>query len=33
MALMLLPMLLLAWLANGLMHSLFGVDVHFPKWF
>jgi hypothetical protein len=31
--LMLLPMLLLAWMANGLMHSLFGVEVHFPKWF
>jgi hypothetical protein len=26
------PMLLLAWLANGLMHSLFGVEVHFPAW-
>jgi hypothetical protein len=33
MALMLLPMLLLAWLANDLMHALFGVNVHFPKWF
>ena len=33
MGLMLLPMLLLAWMANGLMHSLFGVEVHFPKWF
>lgn len=32
MALMLVPMLLLAWLANGLMHSLFGVEVHFPLW-
>jgi hypothetical protein len=32
-ALMLLPMLLLAWLANGLMHALFGVDVHFPTLF
>jgi hypothetical protein len=32
MLLMLLPMLLLAWLANGLMHSLFGVDVHFHTW-
>jgi hypothetical protein len=31
--LMLLPMLLLAWLANGLMHALFGVNVHFPTWF
>lgn len=31
--LMLIPMLLLAWLANGLMHALFGVDVHFPTWF
>ena len=31
--LMLLPMLLLAWLANGLMHALFGVNVHFPAWF
>ncbi|WP_260703472.1 DUF4112 domain-containing protein [Edaphobacter flagellatus] len=31
--LMLLPMLLIAWLANGLMHSLFGVDVHFHTWF
>ncbi|RZU41131.1 DUF4112 domain-containing protein [Edaphobacter modestus] len=27
-----IPMLLLAWLANGLMHSLFGVEVHFPAW-
>jgi hypothetical protein len=33
MALVLLPMLLLAWLANGLMHALFGVSVHFPTWF
>jgi len=33
MALMLIPMLLLAWLSNDLMHALFGVDVHFPKWF
>ncbi|WP_035354110.1 DUF4112 domain-containing protein [Edaphobacter aggregans] len=33
MALMLVPMLLLAWLANGLMHALFGVEVHFPTWF
>jgi hypothetical protein len=32
-ALMLLPMLLLAWMANGLMHALFGVSVHFPTWF
>lgn len=32
-ALMLLPMLLLAWLADGLMHALFGVSVHFPTWF
>jgi hypothetical protein len=32
-ALMLLPMLLLAWLANGLMHALFGVNVHFPTLF
>ena len=32
-ALMLLPMLLIAWLANGLMHTMFGVEVHFPKWF
>jgi len=31
--LMLLPMLLLAWLANGLRHALFGVNVHFPTWF
>jgi Domain of unknown function (DUF4112) len=31
--LMLLPMLLLAWLANGLIHALFGVNVHFPTWF
>jgi hypothetical protein len=31
--LMLIPMLLLAWLANGLMHVLFGVNVHFPVWF
>ncbi len=27
-----IPMLLLSWLANGLMHSLFGVEVHFPAW-
>src|SRR5215471_3633819 len=32
-ALMLVPMLLLAWLANSLMHALFGVQVHFPTWF
>jgi len=32
-ALMILPMLLLAWIANGLMHALFGVEVHFPTWF
>jgi len=32
-ALMLIPMLLLAWLANGVMHALFGVNVHFPTWF
>ena len=32
-ALMLLPMLLLAWMANGLMHALFGVSVRFPTWF
>ena len=31
--LMLIPMLLLAWMANGLMHTLFGVNVHFPTWF
>jgi Domain of unknown function (DUF4112) len=31
--LMLLPMVLLAWMANGLMHALFGVNVHFPTWF
>lgn len=31
-ALMLVPMLLLAWLANAVMHSLFGVEVHFPAW-
>jgi hypothetical protein len=30
--LMLIPMILLAWLANGVMHALFGVDVHFPTW-
>ena len=30
---MLLPMLLLAWLANGLMHQLFGVNVQFHTWF
>jgi Domain of unknown function (DUF4112) len=27
---MLIPMLLLAWLASGVMHTMFGVDVHFP---
>ena len=31
--LMLVPMLLMAWLANSLMHALFGVHVHFPTWF
>jgi len=31
--LMLIPMVLLAWLANGLMHALFGVNVHFPSLF
>ena len=31
--LMLIPMLLLAWLANELMHAFFGVNVHFPTWF
>ncbi|MEG9437924.1 DUF4112 domain-containing protein [Edaphobacter sp. HDX4] len=30
--LILIPMVLLAWLANGLMHALFGVEVHFPTW-
>jgi len=30
--LMLVPMLLMAWLANSLMHALFGVHVHFPTW-
>jgi len=30
--LMLIPMLLLAWLASGLMHALFGVHVEFPTW-
>ena len=32
LTLMLIPMLLVAWIANGLMHSMFGVDVHFPLW-
>lgn len=32
MALMLVPMLLLAWLANEVMRGLFGVEVHFPAW-
>jgi hypothetical protein len=32
-ALMLIPMLLMGWLANSLMHALFGVQVHFPTWF
>jgi hypothetical protein len=32
-ALMLVPMLLLAWMANALMHVLFGVNVHFRTWF
>lgn len=31
--LMLVPMLLMGWLANSLMHALFGVHVHFPTWF
>jgi hypothetical protein len=33
MALAVVPMLLVAWLANGLIHALFGVSVHFPTWF
>jgi hypothetical protein len=33
MVLMVLPMLVVAWLANGLMHAMFGVEVHFPRWF
>jgi hypothetical protein len=32
-ALMLVPMLLMALLANSVMHALFGVHVHFPTWF
>jgi hypothetical protein len=32
LTLMMIPMLLVAWIANGLMHSMFGVDVHFPLW-
>lgn len=30
--LMVVPMIFLAWLANSLMHALFGVEVHFPTW-
>ena len=32
MALVLLPMLLLTWMATGLIHQLFGVNVHFHTW-
>jgi len=32
MALVLLPMLLMAWLATGALHSLFGVRVNFHSW-
>jgi hypothetical protein len=32
LTLMMIPMLIVAWIANGLMHSMFGVDVHFPLW-
>ena len=31
--LMLIPMLVVAWMATGVIHALFGVDVHFPTWF
>jgi hypothetical protein len=30
--LMLIPMLMLAWLANEVMRMLFGINVHFPAW-
>ncbi|MDE1177102.1 MAG: DUF4112 domain-containing protein [Edaphobacter sp.] len=29
---MLIPMLIVAWLANGIFHQLFGVSVHFKTW-
>ncbi len=32
-ALMLVPMLVLAWLANWLMHRMFGTNTYFPAWF
>ncbi|WP_263367878.1 DUF4112 domain-containing protein [Edaphobacter bradus] len=32
MVLVLLPMLLLTWMATGMMHSIFGVNVHFHTW-
>jgi hypothetical protein len=32
MLLVLLPMLLLAWLATGVLHLLSGVNLHFPSW-
>jgi hypothetical protein len=32
MALVLLPMLLLAWLATGALHSVFGVNIKFHSW-
>jgi hypothetical protein len=31
--LMLVPMLIIAWLATGIFHQLFGVNVHFRTWF
>ncbi len=31
--LMLVPMLVLAWLANWLMHRMFGTNTYFPAWF
>ncbi len=31
--LMLIPMLVVAWLANAVFHHLFGVNVHFRTWF
>jgi hypothetical protein len=30
---MLIPMLIVAWLANAVMHQLFGVNLHFRTWF
>lgn len=31
--LMLVPMMIIAWLATGIFHQLFGVNLHFRTWF